>query len=83
MQYFGGKARIANDIVKYLKSQRKDGQAYIEPFVGAGWVMEKMDGERYGYDKHSYLIAMFKALQNGWTPPTSISEEEYRYLKKQ
>lgn len=81
MHYFGGKSRTAEDISKYLKSKRKENQIYIEPFVGAGWVIEKMDGERYAYDKHPYLIAMFKALQNGWTPPTSITEEEYRNAK--
>jgi len=81
MQYFGGKARIAKELVKYLKSKRKDGQVYIEPFVGSGWVMERMDGVRFGYDKHKYLIAMFKELQNDWIPPTTISEQEYFHIK--
>jgi DNA adenine methylase len=81
MQYFGGKARLAKDITNYLKAIRKEGQTYIEPFVGGGWIMEKMDGERYGYDKHPYLIAMYQALQNGWIPPTEITEEQWRHIK--
>lgn len=73
MQYFGGKARIGKQIAEYLKSIRKDNQDYVEPFVGGGWVMSLMDGSRYGYDKHPYLISMYEQLQNGWIPPTELS----------
>lgn len=81
MQYFGGKARIGKHIVEYLQSIRKENQTYIEPFVGAGWVMSLMDGERYGYDKHPYLIAMYREIQNGWKPPTNLTKEEYEQAK--
>ena len=81
MRYFGGKSRIAKDIVKYLKSIRQKDQLYIEPFVGGGWVMSLMDGKREAYDKHPYLIAMYKALQNGWIPPKNLTKEEYEYIK--
>lgn len=33
-------------------------------------------------DKQEYLIELYKALQNGWTPPESLSEEQYRYVKE-
>lgn len=32
---------------------------------------------RIGNDIHKELIAMWKALQSGWVPPSHISEEEY------
>lgn len=81
MQYFGGKARIGKYIAEYLKSIREDGQVYIEPFIGGGWVMSLMDGRRFGYDKHPYLIAMYSELQNGWIPPTSLTREKYEKAK--
>jgi len=82
LRYFGGKARIGKDIAKYLNSVREDNQLYIEPFVGGGWVMSLMDGERLAYDKHPYLIKMYQALQGGWTPPTELTKDEYYYIKE-
>lgn len=32
-------------------------------------------------DKQEYLIELYKALQNGWLPPESLSEEEYRHIR--
>ena len=32
-------------------------------------------------DKHPYLIAMWQALQNGWTPPDVVTKEEYYRVK--
>lgn len=81
MKYFGGKFRVRKDIVKVLNGIREENQVYIEPFVGAGWVMALMDGERYGYDKHPYLISMYEKLQDGWLPPTELSEEEYKHIQ--
>lgn len=81
MQYFGGKSRIKNHIVHYLESIRLNNQIYIEPFVGGGSIISSMSGERYGYDKHPYLIAMYKELQKGWIPPTNLTKEEYEKAK--
>lgn len=81
MQYFGGKARIAKEIARVLEQYRKKDQLYIEPFVGAGWVLSQISGKREASDKHPYLISMYKALQNGWTPPKEVSEEEYSKAK--
>ncbi len=33
---------------------------------------------REAYDINPYLIALYKAIQDGWIPPDSISEEEYQ-----
>lgn len=32
MQYFGGKARVAKDIVSVLNEYRKPNQLFVEPF---------------------------------------------------
>ena len=81
MQYFGGKQRIAPQIIEVLNQRRQNNQALIEPFVGGCNIISKMQGERYCCDINEYLIEMYKALQKGWKPPTHISEEQYQYIK--
>lgn len=81
MQYFGGKQRISKQIVEVLNEYRKGNQPLVEPFVGGCNIISKMNGERYCYDINEYLIEMYKAVQNGWTPPAIITEEEYDYIR--
>lgn len=55
-----------------------DIKVYYEPFVGGANLIDKIKCPcKIGNDIHPQLIAMFKALQNGWVPPEHISEEEY------
>ncbi len=82
MQYFGGKAKIAKYIVPYLESVRKENQKYIEPFIGGANIISKMSGYREGYDFNEYLISMYRDVQNGYELPSTISEEEYKYIKE-
>lgn len=82
MQYLGGKSRTRNQIAGYLNLIRQPGQPYWEPFVGAGWVLEKVvGGPRYASDANPYLIAMWQALQAGWEPPGVVTEEDYQRAK--
>lgn len=81
MQYFGGKSKISKYIVGYLESVRKEGQVFVEPFVGGANIISKMSGKRLAYDFNEYLIEMYKAVQNGYELPNTLSEEEYKYIK--
>ena len=55
----------------------------MEPFCGSCNVASKVHiKNKILNDKNPYLIEMFKALQNGWMPPTEVSEEEYQLFKK-
>lgn len=81
MQYFGGKAKIAKYIVPYLEGVRKEGQVFVEPFVGGANVVSKMSGERKAYDFNEYLIEMYKGVQNGYELPDELSEEEYKHVR--
>ncbi len=87
MQYLGGKARISKYIAAYINAIRRPGQAYIEPFVGAGWVLAQMNnnvpGLHFASDANADLIAMWVALQQGWIPPGEVSEEEYQRAKNE
>jgi len=81
MRYLGGKSKIRKQISAYLESVR-EGREYLEPFVGGAWVLQEMSGKRIASDGNDALITMYKALQDGWVPPDSITEETYQEYKR-
>ena len=81
MKYMGSKARHAKEILPLILANRKEGQYYIEPFVGGANVIDKVDGNRIGADLNPFVISIYKKLQEGWTPPQELTEETYRELK--
>lgn len=83
MRYFGGKAKLAKDIVPIIQSHLGKHIGYLEPFVGSCNVIKDIQcSKRYGLDKHPQLIAMWKKLQEGWIPPTTITKEDYDSIRK-
>lgn len=87
MVYVGGKKKIAKFICpiiqKELDTRKYD--SYIEPFGGGGNVMENIEfNKRYFYDINQYLIAFYKALQDGYTlpEPNSFGREHYNEVKQ-
>jgi len=56
MKYMGSKARIAKYILPIMLKDRKEGQWWVEPFVGGGNMIDKVDGNRYGSDYDSLAI---------------------------
>jgi len=81
MKYMGSKNRIAKEILPIILKDRKEGQFYIEPFVGGGNIIDKVDNPRIGLDINKYLIALLNALATGWHPPKVITEELYKKVK--
>jgi DNA adenine methylase len=84
MRYQGGKSRLSKYIAPIINAEiEKYGITdYYEPFVGSGAVVEKIICKnRYASDINSDMIAMFQALRNGWVPPESVSEDEYKQYK--
>ena len=78
----GSKARFAKDLLPIILKDRKPNQVYLEPFAGGMNMTDKVDGMRIANDQHEELMAMWQALiYDGWDPPQSISEEEYRHIK--
>ncbi len=83
MRYFGGKQRIAKEIVNVMQPYIYSADLYLEPFVGSGAVIAQVNHDnRIGSDANEALVTMHNALLNGWIPPEHISEEEYKNLKK-
>ena len=83
MQYFGGKSRIAKHIAEEINELLNDNQPFVDLFCGSCNIISKIKNNRImiANDKHEYLINMFWSLQNGWIPPSNISEEEYYKIK--
>lgn len=83
--YQGGKMRIGKRIYNELKKY-DNGQVYFEPFIGMGGVMinfanESSERELLACDKNPDLIMFWRAIQDGWVPPSECSHEEYNRLK--
>ena len=81
MQYFGGKQRIAKELVEFLSKYQENYDIFFEPFVGGCNIVPEMKGKKFASDKNEYLIEMYIALQNGWIPPKTVSAEEYGCIK--
>ena len=86
MRYQGGKSRIANEIASKLATGGAElpSNTLVSLFCGACNIEAKVKG----YDKiicndnQPYLIALFKALQNGFELPDIVTEEQYHYFKQ-
>jgi len=79
MQYLGGKTRIAKLIAAEIDKIRKPGQWVWDPFCGGLSVSVALskNGPVYATDICAPLIALYKAVQNGWEPPITLTREEY------
>lgn len=91
MHYQGGKSRIAKSIANILtkvgekeKYNNNKPLDFISLFCGSCAIESKVDNfdKIICNDKHTYLIEMFKGLQNGYELPDKISKEQYMYIKK-
>ena len=82
MQYMGGKSRISKQIAEVLNSAINKDTPFVSLFCGSCAIESKVQADvKILNDKHPYLIAMWQALQNGWTPPDVVTKEEYYHVK--
>ena len=82
MKYMGSKSRHAKDLLPIILADRKEGQWYVEPFVGGANVIDKVGGNRIGADYNEYLVEMWKAVSSGWNPPEFFKEEDYSSIRQ-
>lgn len=83
MRYLGGKSRTAKQIAGYIHNVIQPGQAYYEPFCGACWVTCQVYAERrFASDANASMVALWRALQDGWIPPDSVSKDEHAAAKR-
>lgn len=81
MKYMGSKNRHAKELLPIILKHRKEGQWYVEPFVGGANMIDKVEGKRIGNDYHKELISMWNRLQSNWNPPEFISKEEHKDIR--
>jgi DNA adenine methylase len=84
MKYMGSKARLAKDISPIINKLIKDNgiKIYVEPFVGGANMIEHIVcNQKIGSDNNRYLISMWNAFKDGWTPPEDIPKEMYSYIR--
>ena len=82
MKYMGSKNRIAKEILPIILKDRKPNQCYVEPFVGGGNLIDKVEGFRIGADLNPFVIEALKLIRdNPESLPDHVSEEMYQELK--
>jgi DNA adenine methylase len=78
----GSKRKIANELLTIILAERKPNQYYIEPFCGGLNSLIRSSGKRIGADNCPYLIALWKAVKQGWVPPDNLNENDYYRIKQ-
>lgn len=82
MKYMGSKNSIAKYLLPIILKDRKQGQYYIEPFVGGANMIDKVEGDfKIGADSNEYLIALLKEMQKPNFKSPHITEEQYIHIK--
>lgn len=90
--YHGGKKRIGKKIAQVIYEESTDFiiRGYCEPFCGMLGVYQHIPNlfkdhkPKLKYkagDINKSVVAMWKASQKGWKPPTTISKKEFERLK--
>jgi DNA adenine methylase len=79
MKYMGSKARIAKHILPIILKNRKEGQCYVEPFVGGANMIDKVDGWRIGADSNEHLILALSMIRDN---PEVIPSNSSEYTKE-
>jgi len=82
MKYPGGKAKNATKIASYINPYIGT-RTYLEPFCGALSVACKVNAEyKIMSDADKYIISLWRAVKNGWQPPTEVSEKRYNEIRE-
>jgi DNA adenine methylase len=83
MVYMGGKCRIARDIYNVICQHTQPEQAWVEPFGGGLNMIAAVPPtrRRIANDSNQWLVAMWQSLLQGWTPPETITLEQYKNIR--
>jgi DNA adenine methylase len=78
VRYNGSKGKCT-EITRIVNSLLRPGDLYWEPFLGAAKIMQGVRWEeRFGSDADPNIVGLLNAVQAGWEPPSSVSEDEYK-----
>ena len=81
----GSKDRIAKHILPIMLAERKPNQWWVEPFVGGGNMIDKLEGNRIGADiNHNSISALIAIRDHVSDLPKNnneFTEDDYRQLR--
>lgn len=81
-RYHGGKYRLGKQIYTEISKHIAPTDAVYVPFVGAGGVTRHFPNPVIASDANDDLIALWLAIQDGYTPPTYVSKVAYDTFKR-
>ena len=85
MVYMGSKRRIAKHILPIMLEHRTPNQWWVEPFVGGGNMIDKVDGLRLGSDSNKWAIQALLSIRDhaDELPKNNreFTEEDFNKLK--
>lgn len=85
MKYMGSKSRYAKYLLPIMLAGRKDGQWWVEPFVGGGNMIDKVNGLRLGSDSDRYVIDALRDIRDNISllpkDSTEFTEHDYSLLR--
>ena len=84
MKYQGGKYRFIKHITPIIQAEIDKHQArhFISPFCGACNIESAIvHTDKTCNDKNAYIIQMWRELQQGREFPSTVTEEQYKYVR--
>ena len=84
MHYQGGKYRFIKHITPIIQAEIDKHQArhFISPFCGACNIESAIvHTDKTCNDKNAYIIRMWQELQQGREFPSTVTEEQYKYVR--
>ena len=82
MKYMGSKNRIAKHILPIMLKDRKEGQYWVEPFVGGANMIDKVTGNRIGADSNKYLVSLLNEMSKTDFKSPDIDESLFLDIKE-
>lgn len=79
LRYAGSKGRCGR-MIRTIQSYVNPDGYFLDLFCGAGKVVQSIRCRtRVANDLDPYIISLLRSVQDGWNPPRSVSEGEYRF----
>lgn len=82
MQYLGGKSKIARWLNAAIRPARR-GRRFWDAFCGglSMAVALSEDGPGFVSDANPALLSLYQAVATGWDPPSTLSEDDYKFAR--
>ena len=82
MKYLGSKNRISKYLLPIILEYKTQEMTWVEPFVGGGNMIDKVQGKRLGADINEYVISLLNQMSKPDFKALKIDEEKYNDIKQ-